>query len=126
MFDRVVNMAHLNLDKLAFGSETWGQQFTQAMNVNGGEVEGATVLDYVMHFLTFFWKVGAICLSCLLVEGIIYPCHIRKLLNPIYVFHRWKVMALVNSDIHPSLKTENQMNNCVARTYNIVLSHPLP
>ena len=71
MFDRVVNMAHLNLDKLAFGSETWGQQFTQAMNVNGGEVEGATVLDYVMHFLTFFWKVGAICLSCLLFEGII-------------------------------------------------------
>lgn len=57
MFDRVVNMAHLNLDKFAFGSETWGQQFVQAMNVNGGDVEGASLLDYIMHFLTFFWKV---------------------------------------------------------------------
>lgn len=63
MFDRVVNMAHLNLDKLAFGSETWGQQFYQAMNVNGGDVEGASLMDYVMHFITFFWKVSITIIS---------------------------------------------------------------
>ena len=57
MFDRVVHMAHLNLDKFALGSETWGQQFKEAMNVNGGDVDGASVMDYVMHFVTFVWKV---------------------------------------------------------------------
>ncbi len=28
------------------------------MNVNGGDVENATAGDYVMHFLTFGFKVG--------------------------------------------------------------------
>jgi solute carrier family 8 (sodium/calcium exchanger) len=28
------------------------------MNVNGGDIENATTSDYVMHFLTFGWKVG--------------------------------------------------------------------
>ncbi|KAI8500976.1 hypothetical protein Bbelb_210710 [Branchiostoma belcheri] len=31
--------------------------FRDAMNVNGGDVENATTMDYVMHFLTFGWKV---------------------------------------------------------------------
>jgi len=57
MFDRVVHMAHLNMDKFELGSATWGQQFTEAMSVNGGDVENATALDYGMHFATFFWKV---------------------------------------------------------------------
>lgn len=57
MFDRVVHMAHLNMDKFELGSATWGQQFTEAMSVNGGDVENATFLDYFMHFVTFFWKV---------------------------------------------------------------------
>ena len=37
---------------------TWGQQFVQAMNVNGGDLETATVLDYILHFFTFGWKVS--------------------------------------------------------------------
>lgn len=57
MFDRVVGMANINLDKLAFGSQTWGQQFTEAMSINGGDIDSASTMDYVMHFLTFFWKV---------------------------------------------------------------------
>lgn len=57
MFDRVVHLAHLNMDKFELGSNTWGQQFVEAMSVNGGDVENATVLDYVMHVCTFFWKV---------------------------------------------------------------------
>lgn len=27
------------------------------MNVNGGDIENATTSDYVMHILTFGWKV---------------------------------------------------------------------
>jgi len=61
MFDRVVNMAHVNLHKYELGSETWGQQFSEAMNVNGGEIETASIFDYVMHFITFFWKVVFAC-----------------------------------------------------------------
>ena len=57
MFDRVVHLAHLNMDKFELGSASWGQQFVEVMNVNGGDVENATVVDYLMHFATFFWKV---------------------------------------------------------------------
>lgn len=57
MFDRVVGLTHLNLKRMKLGSETWAQQFRNAMSVNGGDVEGATSLDYFMHFVTFPWKV---------------------------------------------------------------------
>ena len=33
------------------------QQLKDAMNVNGGDVENATTGDYVMHFLTFGFKI---------------------------------------------------------------------
>lgn len=56
MFDKVVSMTHMNLDKFALGSATWGQQFREAMSVNGGDIETATHMDYVMHFFTFGWK----------------------------------------------------------------------
>jgi len=58
LFNRVVSLATFNLRRLDFGSETWGAQFREAMSVNGGDVENATTLDYVMHFFTFAWKVG--------------------------------------------------------------------
>eukprot|EP00794_Sanderia_malayensis_P009359 gene9359-10346_t len=57
MFDRVVSLTHMNLDKFRLGSATWGQQFSEAMSVNGGDLETATAIDYVMHFVTFAWKV---------------------------------------------------------------------
>jgi len=57
LFNRVVSLATFNLRRLDFGSETWGAQFREAMTVNGGDVENATTLDYVMHFFTFAWKV---------------------------------------------------------------------
>ena len=60
MFDRVVSMTHMNLHKFSLGSATWGQQFAEAMSVNGGDVENATVLDYIMHLMTFGWKVTII------------------------------------------------------------------
>lgn len=56
MVSRLVDMANLNMDALKVDSMTWGDQFRNAMNVNGGDVASASHLDYVMHFLTFGWK----------------------------------------------------------------------
>jgi solute carrier family 8 (sodium/calcium exchanger) len=61
MFDRVVNLAHMNMGKFELGTETWGQQFVEAMNVNGGDVEHASPMDYAAHLLTFAWKVIFAC-----------------------------------------------------------------
>ncbi|XP_078488536.1 sodium/calcium exchanger 2 isoform X2 [Ciona intestinalis] len=54
---RVVAKTHLKLLKMKLGSQSWTEQFTQAMTVNGGDTESATAADYVMHFLTFGFKV---------------------------------------------------------------------
>ncbi|CAH1793840.1 unnamed protein product [Owenia fusiformis] len=54
---RLVAKTNLNLDSLKVDTTTWGEQFRNAMNVNGGDVENATHLDYFMHFLTFGWKI---------------------------------------------------------------------
>ena len=58
LVSRVVNMTNTNLDMLGLHKASWGQQFSEAMNVNGGEVESATATDYIMHFFTFGWKVS--------------------------------------------------------------------
>ena len=39
-------------------NETWAQQLKDAMNVNGGDIENASAADYIMHFLTFGFKVS--------------------------------------------------------------------
>ncbi|CAG5117035.1 unnamed protein product, partial [Candidula unifasciata] len=57
MLSRIANKTQKNLDGLKLDTSTWSQQFRRAMNVNGGDQDGATCLDYVMHFMTFFWKV---------------------------------------------------------------------
>ena len=57
MVSRLVNMTNANLDALRVDNMTYAQQFRNAMNVNGGDLEGASHLDYLMHFLTFGWKV---------------------------------------------------------------------
>nr|KAG5714622.1 hypothetical protein BaRGS_000110 [Batillaria attramentaria] len=57
LVSRVVNLTNTNLDMLQLHTATWGQQFKEAMNVNGGDVDSATNMDYVMHFLTFGFKV---------------------------------------------------------------------
>lgn len=61
MVSRLVNMTNMNMDALRVGSSTWGDQFRNALNVNGGDLECATNMDYVMHFLTFGWKVIFAC-----------------------------------------------------------------
>lgn len=54
---RLVNLTSLNMDALRVDSASYAQQFENAMNVNGGDIESASKLDYVMHFVTFGWKV---------------------------------------------------------------------
>lgn len=54
---RVTDLTNANLDSLRMSYTTWGKQFQDAMNVNGGDIENATLLDYLLHFFTFGWKV---------------------------------------------------------------------
>jgi solute carrier family 8 (sodium/calcium exchanger) len=51
-------MTNTNLDQVRIAGTTWKQQFIEAMNVNGGDIDSANGFDYVMHFLTFGWKVS--------------------------------------------------------------------
>ncbi|XP_053392824.1 sodium/calcium exchanger 2-like isoform X2 [Mercenaria mercenaria] len=53
---RIANLTNANLDSLRLQRATWGKKFVEAMNVNGGDLEHASVFDYVMHFFTFGWK----------------------------------------------------------------------
>ncbi|KAK6170125.1 hypothetical protein SNE40_018596 [Patella caerulea] len=57
LVSRIVNMTFGNLDGLALEDSTYVSQFKNAMNVNGGDIEGATFVDYLLHFLTFVWKI---------------------------------------------------------------------
>lgn len=57
LVSRIFNLTKANLDYLQLEESTWVGQFRQAMNVNGGEIEEATFVDYILHFCTFFWKV---------------------------------------------------------------------
>ena len=57
MVSRLVDMANMNMDALRVDSVKWKDQFRNAMNVNGGDIEAATHMDYVMHFMSFGWKV---------------------------------------------------------------------
>ena len=35
----------------------WRAQLNKAMSLKGGNLKDAKFLDYIMHFLSFFWKV---------------------------------------------------------------------
>lgn len=60
---RLVNLTSLNIDALKVDNATYAQQFENAVNVNGGDIESATSFDYLMHFLTFGWKVTILALT---------------------------------------------------------------
>jgi len=59
-FNNVMNkmmlMTSANVDELRVHNETWAQQIKDAMVVNGGDIENATTADYIMHLLTFGFK----------------------------------------------------------------------
>ncbi|XP_067128106.1 sodium/calcium exchanger Calx-like isoform X2 [Centruroides vittatus] len=54
---RLMVMTNVNIDSLRLQSETWVEQLKDAMNVNGGDLENATRIDYILHFITFGWKI---------------------------------------------------------------------
>ncbi|CAI9720802.1 sodium/calcium exchanger 3 isoform X1 [Octopus vulgaris] len=56
LVSRIVNMTKLNLDALQLDTISWGKQFENALNVNGGDLETATASDYILHFASFAWK----------------------------------------------------------------------
>ena len=57
MVDRLTYAVNVNVDGLRVEKVTWADQFRNALNVNGGDVENASSMDYLMHVLTFGWKV---------------------------------------------------------------------
>ena len=57
MVSRLVDLTNMNVDALRVDTNTYADQFRNAMNVNGGDIDSATHMDYLMHFLTFGWKV---------------------------------------------------------------------
>ncbi|XP_076305676.1 sodium/calcium exchanger 3-like isoform X2 [Tachypleus tridentatus] len=57
IMDRLMVLTNVNVDSLKLHSETWVGQLKDAVNANGGDLENATRIDYVLHFLTFGWKV---------------------------------------------------------------------
>ena len=60
VMNKLMLMTNANVDELRVHNETWAQQFKDAMIVNGGDVESATTGDYIMHLITFGFKVNQI------------------------------------------------------------------
>merc|ERR1719228_2020713 len=56
VMNKMMLMTNANVDELRVHNETWAQQIKDAMVVNGGDIENATTADYIMHFLTFGFK----------------------------------------------------------------------
>lgn len=54
---RMANMVNADLNAISVTRKSWVDQFNEAMNVNGGDVEDAKTLDYITHFFSFPWKV---------------------------------------------------------------------
>ncbi|CAF1399080.1 unnamed protein product [Rotaria sordida] len=57
MANKMAPLVQGDIDKLSVTKTTWGQQFREAMNVNGGDIETAKLSHYIGHSLSFFWKV---------------------------------------------------------------------
>merc|ERR1711992_349536 len=57
IMNKMMMMTNANVDELRVQNETWAQQMKDAMVVNGGDIDNATTMDYIMHFLTFPFKV---------------------------------------------------------------------
>ena len=57
IINKLTFKTRMNLDRVRLHNETYAQQFRDAMIVNGGVVEGASNMDYLLHMLTFPFKV---------------------------------------------------------------------
>ena len=52
----MANMVNADLEAISVVNKGYKEQFYEAMNVNGGDIENAKLIDYVMHFFSFPWK----------------------------------------------------------------------
>lgn len=78
IMNKLTMKTRVNLDRLRVHNENYAQQFKDAMVVNGGDVEGATTMDYIMHVITFPFKlIFAIIPPPGMAGG--YPCFIISL-----------------------------------------------
>lgn len=57
VLSNMMMMTNANVHALQVHHETYLSQIKDALNVNGGDIENATAMDYVLHFLTFGWKI---------------------------------------------------------------------
>lgn len=57
LLSKMMSLTNANMDAIQVHHETYVSQIKDALNVNGGDIENATGVDYVLHFLTFGWKV---------------------------------------------------------------------
>jgi len=57
LMEEVVAMMENEMDKYGVGTSSWGEQFSNAMNMGGDDGEEPEWGDYLMHFLSFYWKV---------------------------------------------------------------------
>ena len=57
ILNKLTFKTRMNLDRVRVHNETYAQQFRDAMLVNGGDVAGASNMDYLLHMLTFPFKV---------------------------------------------------------------------
>jgi len=56
IMNKMMLMTNANVDELRVHNDTWAQQLKDAMVVNGGDIEEASTVDYIMHLLTFGFK----------------------------------------------------------------------
>jgi solute carrier family 8 (sodium/calcium exchanger) len=57
MANKMASLVQVDMDRLSVTKTSWGQQFEEAMNVNGGDVKTAKFGHYLAHTFSFFWKV---------------------------------------------------------------------
>jgi len=78
ILNKLTFKTRMNLDRVRVHNETYAQQFRDAMLVNGGDVAGASNMDYLLHMLTFPFKlVFAIIPPPGMAGG--YPCFLVSL-----------------------------------------------
>ena len=57
IINNMMAMTEEQLGDLSIYQSSWSKQLRSAMLVNGGDLESATLSDYLMHALTFVLKV---------------------------------------------------------------------
>ena len=48
VISKLMNLTNANIHAVEIQRQTWGEQIKEALTVNGGDVENATNMDYVM------------------------------------------------------------------------------